>query len=201
MFELAEELEQVKIGITAATKIAKAHFVEADFYLAIDSLSESAISKARLDLLLVSGASPAKKLSIKQVCDEHDCTAAFFDNISNEHEHEPIWNVKTNLKAKLYSQEMPNNLDIADVRLLTDASEVLLAFNCHKTLFSYLQRSAIETVVGCIYLAHGNITVDDYTQVNRKIANMLAPSASFISSILFDGVGECTAIVAIKKIQ
>lgn len=199
MFELAEELEQVKIGITTATKITKAHFVEADFYLAIDSLSERAISEANLDLLLVSGASPAQTQYIQQVCDKHGCAVAFFDNISNE--HEPTWNVMTNLKAKLDSKEMPNNVDIADVRLLTGASEVLLAFNCHRTLFSYLQRSTIETIVDCIYLAHGNITIDDYTQFNRQIANMLAPSASFISSILFEGIGECTAILAVKNNQ
>ena len=93
------------------------------------------------------------------------------------------------------------NLDIADVRQLAATSEMLLAFNSHNELFSYLQRSAIGSVVGCIYIAHGNIAIDDYTQVNREIASMLAPSANFTCSMLFEGVGECTAIIAIKKSQ
>ena len=199
MFEPAQELAQVKVGITTATKLANAHFVEADFYIPIDNLSKNAILEANFDLLLVSGASPTKTLSIQQVCDTYGCAVAFFDNISDE--YDPIWNVMTNLKAKLDSREMPNNLDVADVRQLAVTSEMLLAFNSHNELFSYLQRSAIGSVVGCIYLAHGNITIDDYTQVNREIASMLAPSASFTCSMLFEGVGECSAIIAIKKSQ
>ena len=196
MFEPAQELAQVKVGLTTATKLANAHFVEADFYLPIDNLPKNAILEANFDLLLVSGASPTKTLSIQEVCNTYGCAVAFFDNISDE--YDPIWNVMTNLKAKLDSREMPNNLDVADVRQLAVTSEMLLAFNSH---ISYLQRSAIGSVVGCIYLAHGNITIDDYTQVNREIASMLAPSASFISSLLVEGVGECTAIIAIKKSQ
>ena len=197
MFEPAVEMEEVRVGIATPAISSKDYFANTEHYMPVDSLTEEALLAKQLDLLLVHGASAAQSLMIEKACTVENCAIAVMDTTSND--SKAIYNVMLNLKAKLDSNEMPDNLDVVDVRHLASSSSQLIAFDNHQELFNYLQSVAEASLQGCIFLAHGDISLERYTKLNKKISSFLPSSAIFISSLLFAGLAECTAIVAIQS--
>ena len=196
MFEPAVEMEKVKVGIAAAAKYSESYFAKLTHYMPLNILTEEALQAKQLDLLLVHGASAAQTRLIDKACATQNCAVATIDSSGSD--SQASCNVMLNLKAKLDSDEMPNNLDVVDVRHLAACSSQLLAFDNHQELFNYLQSAADANLKGCIYLAHGDISLDIYTELNNRISSLLPSSALFISSLLFAGRAECTAIVAVQ---
>lgn len=161
MFDPAVEMEKVKVGITAPIISSKNYFADVKHYIPIDTLTEKALLAKQLDQLLVHGASTAKSQLIDKACTVQNCVVAEIDSLSSG--SEVIYNVMLNLKAKLDSNEMPNNLDVVDLRHLVSTTSQLIGFDSHEKLFSYLQSVTGANLLGCIFLAHGDISLEMYT--------------------------------------
>ncbi|WP_392339619.1 hypothetical protein [Moritella marina] len=194
MFEPIGQAEMATIGISAANKWP----CELDEFMLLECISEQLISDSHLDLLLVAEASPIEVGFITQICDDVGCIAAFIE--SSSHEQDVVWDVMLDLKGKLDAHEMPDNLDIADIRELSRYSEQLLAFDCAAKFFHFLETSSSQ-FTGCIYLANGTVNLDDYTQMNQRITGYLPPSAYFASSIFSVAKSELTVLLGVENYQ
>ena len=194
MFEV--ERDVVRIGIAATTNKAQ----EMDFFIPLESLSTSAscgiISDSRLDLLLVSGATPQQIDMITTACGAVGCIVAFVGNPSND--DAVVWNVIENVKGKLDSYEMPNNIGIADIRLLADEADYLLAFDDEASLFQFLETTPAEQHSGGIYLASGRVTFEAFTGMNERIDDLISPCAYLVSSFYSAATSECSVIIGVR---
>jgi len=194
MFDIEQDV--VRVGIAAATNRAQ----QMDTFIPLESLSTSMscgiISDRRLDLLLVSGATPQQVELITSACDAIGCVVAFVGHPSND--ETVIWNVIENVKGKLDAHEMPNNIDIADIRSLAEEADYLLAFDDEASLFQFLQTTPAERHLGGIYLASGRVTLNVFAEMNERIEALISPYAYFVSSFYSASTSECSALIGVR---
>ncbi|MEF1230250.1 hypothetical protein QTO02_22680, partial [Vibrio fortis] len=115
MFEPVEiELDALKIAAYAPIN----QFSESVNYLSESELSEPKLRSVKLDALLVSSNVLNQTKQLITLCRQSDTLLLVFDNPSND--MSAVSRVIENLMAKLLSHEMPNNLDIVDLRNLSD---------------------------------------------------------------------------------
>ncbi|PKF49354.1 hypothetical protein AT251_19455 [Enterovibrio nigricans] len=105
------------------------------------------------------------------------------------------------IKGKLDSNEIPNNIDVADVRTLLNNSHHLFAFDNKAALVDFVWGNQIGDATGVIYLAHGDIDLEDHGKANKEISDVLPPYAFFTSSIFFAGKRACSALVGVKNLE
>lgn len=194
MFEPAFDMEDElpKVAILAS-------FLEDDsnpLFLPLHAFNPDVLVTNKLDLLFVHGASIEEREHLTAICDQHCCVTAFIDNPSND--VLVIEQVMRNLKGKLDSAEMPNNIDIADIREIANSADYLLAFNSKLALTAFLSSDTLGSLVGAVYLAHGGESLKEYKMMNSTLSHSLTDYAYFTSSFLYEGQGECTALVAVK---
>ncbi len=192
MFEPIE-IDPVKIIISANQNVdlqSKACFVP------LSEFSESRVHVEKADLMLVHGAGTLLGKEIKMWCDDIGCVVALLDNELTE--TALALRVMSNIKGKLEVHEMPNNIDIADIRNLAEDSNKLIGFDNLEYLSSFLETSATDAIAGIVFLLHGAVTERMYGETGQKIQEYMPENSILYLSAFYKGQGECTALVGIK---
>ncbi len=133
---------------------------------------------------------------ITTACGAVGCIVAFVGNPSND--DAVALNVIENVKGKLDAHEMPNNIGIADIRLLADEADYLLAFDDEASLFQFLETTPAEQHSGGIYLASGRVTLEAFADMNERIDALISPHAYLVSSFYSAATSECSVVLGVR---
>lgn len=194
MFQPIEmELDEPKIAAYAPSN----EFSEGVNHLSESELTEPELNRKKLDALLVSSNSLNQTKQLINLCQHSDTLLLVFDNPSNN--MSAVSRVIDNLMAKLLSHEMPNNLDIVDLRNLSDSSDFLFAFDNHSAACDFLDAQSLGKVVGGVHLAHKVTELSQYEDATNQLLDRFPDTAYLCASIYSDGVGESTTVIGIKS--
>ncbi|WP_225311886.1 hypothetical protein [Vibrio diabolicus] len=153
--------------------------------------------EANFDALFVSSLFPDQNRELSQICAEKRVELVVFENRSDD--MVAVHDVVLNLADKLFSDEMPNNIDIADIRNINQSSNYLFAFNSKHSALEFMETQDLGIVIGGVYLAHGNTELSEYEVTNRELLNHFSDSGFLCSSFHTLGRSECTILLGIKK--
>ncbi|WP_394205213.1 hypothetical protein [Shewanella waksmanii] len=168
-------------------------------YPSIFSFSRASITQLEQrswDLILVESATKQYTAPLIQMQQQSSCSILFINNPSND--RHAITQVCANISAKLYSDEMPNNLDVADMRLFDSINHHLFAFNSLSDAIDFLQSNPSVTVTAALYLAHNVANLAHYQQAMADLAANLNDNCSFFTSMLDTGQGQCSILVCLS---
>lgn len=101
--------------------------------------------------------------------------------------------------SKLFSNEVPHNIDIADIRKLNQSSDYLLAFNNKYSALEFMETQRLGTLSGGVYLAHCNTSLDEYEAVNKELNRYMSGYGFLCSSFHSSGHSECTILLGINS--
>ncbi len=191
MFEPMAEAESAKIAIVSPLK-----YNDSGLYinLQFEDLSHEIVSE--LDLMMVLSATPEQIDKLRSEFSSTYCIMAFIENPSND--STAVLNAAHNLANKFLAREMPNNIDVADVRELARREDNhLFAFNRQDSLFDFLESNELGEATGLIYLEQGEVTMESYEKNTRRLGALISPYAHFTCSIHQSELGDCTALVSI----
>ncbi|EJC7036891.1 hypothetical protein AB0537_003760 [Vibrio parahaemolyticus] len=191
MFEPLMDEETVHVAIASSEVV---HCLKTYGEVAIDDLTAQYITEKTLDLLLVGSVSETQIRKIRPWCESSCCDVVFVDSLSKD--DKVVNNVMRNIAKKLTVRQMPNNIDISDIRKISNQSSHVLAFNSYQELYHFLDTQKLHNLNGLIYLAHGG-DLSNYEANNRHLRDFISPQTYFISSFLSGGLGECTVLVSI----
>ena len=196
MFEPIEmELDEPQIAAYAPSN----EFSEGVNHLSESELSESILRSKKLDALLVSSNSLNQTKQLNTLCQHSDTLLLVFDSPSND--MSAVARVIENLMAKLLSHEMPNNLDVVDLRNLLESSDFLFAFDNHSAACDFLDAQNLGKVIGGVHLAHKVIELSQYENATNLLLDRFPDTAYLCASIYSDGVGESTTVIGIKSVR
>lgn len=190
-FHPIDALAPANIVMTRFDNLAKGCCENAD----IIALAPQALDGC--DLLIVTGANMTQAQEILMRCRINHCPVLFIANPSND-DH-IARTVASNIKAKLVSKTMPDNLDVADLRLFSDPSAHLFAFSSLDSAVDFLRANSTANISAALLLAHGQIDVNQYQQANEQIAAELPSHCSFYSSVHAAGEGECSVLFCVTS--
>lgn len=193
MFE-QPEVDPVKIIISANQS---ADLQSTSDFVPLSELSESRVHAEKADLALVYGAGTLVGKEIKTWCDDIGCVVALLDNELTE--TALAMRVMSNIKGKLDAHEMPDNIDIADIRNLAEDSSKLIGFDNPEYLYSFLETSATDEIAGIVFLLHGAVTEHMFQETAEKIREYMPDNSILYFSAFSKGQGKCSALVGIKS--
>ena len=194
MFEPIEmELDELNIAIYAPNN----QFSTDVNLLSESELTEPVLNSKKLDALFVSSNDLNQSKHLIELCQISDTLLLVFDNPSND--MSAVSRVIENLIAKLQSHEMPNNLDVVDLRSLSESSDFLFAFDSHSSACDFLDVQNLGKVVGGVHLAHRVTELSQYENATNQLLDRFPDTAYLCASIYSDGIGESTTVVGIKS--
>lgn len=163
----------------------------------LNRLVDSPLLDPSLDALFVSGLFPEQSRNLIATCESKGLELVVFENPSND--LTAIKDVVLNITDKLYSNEMPNNIDLADIRNLNRSSDYLFAFNSKRAALNFMDAQEFGVVIGSLYLAHGGTELDEYEAVNKELSHYISRHGFLCSSLHSSGSSECTILLGIKR--
>ncbi|MCL1046862.1 hypothetical protein L2737_16260 [Shewanella electrodiphila] len=165
-------------------------------FIPLNSLCDNILSSPSFDALLVSGLLPEDNKKLFELCKKIGTEFIVFEHPSND--VAIISDVVANIAGKLYSHEMPNNIDFADIRDLNQRSDVLFAFNSKQSALDFLVVQALGEVIGGIHLAHGQTELSEFEATNKELLSYISEHGFFCSSFYRDACSESTILLGIK---
>ncbi|MDN3699260.1 hypothetical protein QWY97_18240 [Vibrio cortegadensis] len=165
-------------------------------FIPLEDILGSSLQVSNFDALFVSGLCPEQSEKLVQVCAGKGLELVNFENPSND--LAAIHDVVQNLTGKLFSDEMPNNIDIADIRNLNQSSDFLFAFNRKSSALDFMAAQEFGVIVGGVYLAHAGTELDEYEAVNKELTNHISEYGFLCSSFYGLGRSECTILLGVK---
>ncbi len=163
----------------------------------LEGIAKSEILNSSLDALFVSGLLPEQRRELATMCDIQGLELVVFEHPFND--KFVIKDVVLNITNKLFSNEMPKNIDFADIRNLNQSSDYLFAFNSQSSALEFLQLQELGAVIGGVYLAHGNVDLDEYQSANQQLSRYISEYGYLCSSFHSSGFAECTILLGIKR--
>ncbi|WP_182020300.1 hypothetical protein [Vibrio diabolicus] len=194
MFEpIAVDMDELQLAVSLPDLDSVSNAV----FVPLEGIVDSPILDSSLDALFVSGLFPEQSRELAAVCEAKRLELVVFENPSND--KAAIKDVVLNITDKLFSDEMPNNIDIADIRNLNQSSDYLFAFNSKCSALDFMETQGLGVVIGGVYLAHGNTDLDEYKAVNKELSHYISEYGFLCSSIHSPGYSECTILFGIKR--
>ncbi|WP_194437823.1 hypothetical protein [Vibrio fluminensis] len=195
MFKSKDELkDQVKIGVAADDSN---HILGIEHYLPFSQLTDELMQQLGLDLLFVIGASPLQTALVKYWGSEQGCIVACLETLNRD--VEIAERVIINIKSKLEGVELPHNINVGDIRHLAQDDNQLLVFNQIKHLKDFLDDPDCPYVESLLYLMHGEFSVERFEIEQEAFSQCLSQETLTFYSHLTNGLGECTALVSVKR--
>ncbi|MEZ9070295.1 hypothetical protein AB4086_02530 [Vibrio splendidus] len=194
MFEPIEfEMEplQLVVSLPGLDSVSNGRFIP------LDSLSVSSLSGTVFDGLFASGLSPEQSQELAQFCEDQNTEFFIFENPSNS--LAVIRDVVINLVDKLFSDEMLNNIDFADIRTLNQYSDYLFAFNNKRSALDFMDSQQLGVITGGIHLAHGHTNSSEYETTNKELLKYISNNGFLYASYHSFGRSECTVLVGVRK--
>ncbi|MDN3698344.1 hypothetical protein QWY97_13455 [Vibrio cortegadensis] len=193
MFEPIEiDMDELQLAIS----LPELDSVQNGTFIPLEDILGSSLQDSNFDALFVSGLFPEQSEKLVQVCAGQGLELVNFENPSND--LAAIHDVVLNLSGKLFSDEMPNNIDIADIRNLNQSSDFLFAFNRKSSALDFMAAQELGVIVGGVYLAHGRTELDEYEAVNKELTNHIYEYGFLCSSFYGLGRSECTILLGVK---
>lgn len=193
MFEPIEiDMDELQLAIS----LPALDFVPNGTFIPLEDILSSSLQDSNFDALFVSGLLPEQSEKLVQECADKGLELVNFENPSND--LAAIHDVVLNLAGKLFSDEMPNNIDIADIRNFNQSSDFLFAFNRKSSALDFMKVQDLGVIVGGVYLAHGGTELDEYEAVNKELTNQISEYGFLCSSFYGLGRSECTILLGVK---
>ncbi|WP_117234828.1 hypothetical protein [Vibrio maerlii] len=194
MFEPTDEnVDELKLAIS----LPDLHTTDFGHLISLDDLPSTKFSELDYDAWFLSGIGSKYIRNLTNVCETQGIELVVFD--SPYHDTTAIHDVVVNLANKLFSKEMPNNIDIADIRNLNQSSDHLLAFNSKREALCFLKEQELGEVIGGVYLAHGGTDLEEYEKSNKALQNHISDYGFLCSSFLSTGIAECTILLGVRS--
>ncbi|MEZ9701954.1 hypothetical protein AB4455_24195 [Vibrio sp. 10N.261.46.E12] len=194
MFEPIEiDMDELQLAIS----LPELDSVPNGVFIPLEDILDFSSQDSNFDALFVSGLYPEQSKTLIQACAGKALELVNFENPSND--LAAIHDVVLNLVGKLFSDEMPNNIDIADIRNLNQSSDFLFAFNRKSSALDFMAAQALGVIVGGVYLAHGGTELDEYEAVNKELTNHISEYGFLCSSFYGLGRSECTILLGVKS--
>ena len=193
MFEPIEiDMDELQLAIS----LPELASVPNGTFIPLEDILGSTLQDSNFDALFVSGLFPEQSRKLVQMCAGKGFELVNFENPAND--LTAIHDVVLNLSGKLFSDEMPNNIDIADIRNLNQSSDCLYAFNRKSSALDFIAAQELGAIVGGVYLAHGGTELDEYETVNKELTNHISEYGYLCSSFYGLGRSECTILLGVK---
>lgn len=193
MFEpLMDDMDELKLAVSLPDLDATQH----GHFIPLSDLSEANLTNPVFDALFVSGLSREARQSLSELCDKLGTELVEFESPADD--LTAINDVVQNLAGKLYAHEMPNNIDVADIRYLNQCSNYLFAFNNKCAALGFLAVQELGEVMGGVYLAHGNTELSVYEATNNELLQHFSEHGFLCSSFYSAGRSECTILLGLK---
>ena len=194
MFEpLETEEDELKIAVSLPELDAVSH----SCFISLDNLNKSSLQRSDFDALFVSGILPDQSRNLSELCMEIGVELVIFENPLNN--LAAIHDVVINITDKLFSSEMPNNIDLADIRNINQSSDYMFAFNDKQLALDFMKDQGLGDVIGGVYLAHGYTELEEYEATNKELLNYFSDDGFLCSSFHSSGRSKCTILLGIKK--
>lgn len=194
MFEpLAEYMDELQLALS----LPELDSVSNGVCIPLDGIVNSPLLDSSLDALFVSGLTLEQSRELALVCEEIGLELVVFENPSND--ATAIKDAVLNITNKLFSDEMPNNIDVADIKNLNQSSDYLFAFNNKYSALNFMQAQGLGVVIGGVYLAHGKTDLNEYEAINKDLSQYISENGFLCSSFHSSGYSECTILLGIKR--
>ncbi|WMN57870.1 hypothetical protein NI390_16400 [Vibrio fluvialis] len=193
MFEPPSPIEEVQIAVS----FPGLDSIDLGTFIPPDSLSIKQLASSSFDALIVSGLSVDKEQEIASYCEKIGTLFIIFGSPSND--KQAIKDAISNITGKLYSHEMPNNFDLADLRNLKRHSEQIYAFNDSRKTLDFLALENTGEVTGAIYLSHGRAIKNDCKDICNELLTHILRNGTLCFSSYAPAYTECTILVGINQ--
>nr|WP_086938510.1 hypothetical protein [Thaumasiovibrio occultus] len=196
---IEQDVDELQLAIVcpAMELVSASASVENGRLLSTTELSAALAAGVYFDGVLTTNAEPEHTQALAQCCEQFDVNLAVFDSPTQD--FVAAYDVLVNLADKLFSREIPNNIDFADIRHLSLSCDHLFAFNNKEAALAFLASSHRDKVVGGIYLAHGATGLDEYQATNNALLQHFPDYGYLCASFHSLGRGECTIVLGVKK--
>ncbi|MEK9713816.1 MAG: hypothetical protein VW258_14730 [Thalassolituus sp.] len=196
MFEEVTDSDELQLAIV----LPELKSVPYGQLISLDSTTESLVLKSGFDAIFVGGLSDHltvdERSHVFQIIEDNGIELVQFENPSND--LTVIREVVVNLAGKLFSGEMPNNVSLTDIRNVNFYSDCLFAFNTMCSALDFLKTQSLGSVVGGIFVAHGDISLIEYHAAGDDLLSHFAEEGYFCSSIYASGTSECTILLGVQ---
>jgi hypothetical protein len=193
MFEPSIPTEEVRIAVS----LPIINSIDYGTFISLDALSKEQLTNSTFDALMVSGLSPNRKRYLSAVCKELGTLFIAFDNPSND--MLAINNAVSNLIGKLVTNEVPNNIDLADIKNLMQCSELLYAFNDSRIALDFLATQKAGETTGAIYFSHGRTDMKKCEEICNELLSHISQHGNLCFSVFEPGDSECTILLGIPN--
>ncbi|NOH85482.1 hypothetical protein F0249_16935 [Vibrio sp. 03-59-1] len=194
MFEpIAVEMDELQLAVSLPELDSVAHGI----LIPLENIAKSPLLISSLDALFISGLFPEQSRELTLACEAIGLEFITFENPSND--SDAIKDVVLNITDKLFSKEMPNNVDIADIRNLKQSADYLFAFNSKCSAIDFMEAQGLGIVIGGIYLAHGHTDLEAYEAINKELSYHISEFGFLCSSFHSSGRSECSILLGIKR--
>ena len=196
MFEEVTDCDELQLAIA----LPELESVPYGQLISLDSIIESLALKSGFDAIFVGGLNDHltvdKRRQLSQACDDNGIELVQFENPSND--LTVIGDVVLNLAGKLFSDEIPRNVSIADIRNINLYSDCLFAFNSMRSALDFLEAQSLGSVVGGVFVAHDDATLSEYEAAGDKLLSHFAEEGFLCSSIYASGSSECSILLGVE---
>lgn len=186
-------MDEIKLAIS----LPEFNVVQHGNCILLDDLSEEHLLDSSFDTLFISGLLSEDRQALSELCDKIGTDFVVVENPSND--SAAIHDVIMNIVGKLYADEMPNNIDVVDIRNLNECSDILFAFHTKSSALDFLNAQELGDLVGGVYLGHGKIELSEYEATNKALLNHFSDNGYLCSSLYGLGHSECTILLGIKR--
>ncbi|MBM6549896.1 hypothetical protein [Marinomonas ostreistagni] len=104
-----------------------------------------------------------------------------------------------NITDKLFSDEMPSNLGLQDIRNLKLNADCIFAFTSHLAALDFMATQTIGELADVVYLAHGHSRLNDLKAGSDALEAQLPENSFICASLLSSGRSECTILLGVRK--
>lgn len=188
--DVEQEVLQLAIALPSLESVTHGKLIP------IDILNEALRLEENLDALFVSDLPTEQFQEISRFCHEKAIELVVFDHPLKD--QAVIKDVVLNLADKFYSDEMPANVGIADIRNLNQSSDTLLAFNSMPSALEFMTTSNSGVITGGVLLVHGDNGLGAYKNMCEELLKHFSEESFLCSSLLSTGRSECTILLGVK---
>lgn len=184
------EIDELKIAVS----LPNIDSITLGELVPFSEITTSGALNTSLDALFVSGLEFEQLEHLSKRCEQSKIELTFFENPTSD--ALAIQNVVLNLVDKLYSNQMPNNIDVADIRNLNNSSDFLFAFDSKYKALDFLQSQNVGTVIGGVYLAQD---MDEYEKTGSELGSYVSEYGYLCVSLHTQRRSESTIMLGIKR--
>ena len=151
---------------------------------------------AQFDAVFVGGLDCSNTKELTDYCASYGTPLIKITHPSND--TSVIQNVILNIVAKLYSHEMPSNIDLADIINLNNEADTLCCFDSFQAALTFLNTVNNAVVSNGLYLASTHLDLETFTKHSQQLSAYIADSGYLCASLFSSRNAKSSVLIGLK---